>query len=265
MQWMGHRVFLCPVPAQKLENIAMRNKLRGFTLIELLVVVAIIAVLVAMLLPALSQARASAQAVVCLNNERQIITGWQMYLMDWNDNVPWSYGQQYGKPSWMALLLPYLSMHLQNPSQDQYHTKLQKTFICPAYEGLPDNLNVAAASCYAANAVASVSICGIFSWSSSQSYYCPVPPPITKQQAPDKTIAFMDSARYASYLNDPGFITSFTYPDDYGVAWAPISKFYRHLGACNVAYCDGHVAPLRTRVYEHNLRRLPWSSRYSEY
>jgi len=55
---------------------------RAFTLIELLVAITIIAMLAALLLPALSNAKAGGKEASCLQNLRQLDLGYQMYAAD---------------------------------------------------------------------------------------------------------------------------------------------------------------------------------------
>jgi prepilin-type N-terminal cleavage/methylation domain-containing protein len=93
-------------PSQRTRSVA-----HGFTLIELLVVVAIISVLVAILLPALRNARESAQASYCLSNMRSLGLGCRLYGNEWNDYIPPAVCDIGGSgDGWMGRLFPYIGI-----------------------------------------------------------------------------------------------------------------------------------------------------------
>jgi len=93
-------------------------------LIELLVVIGIIAILAALLLPALSSAKAHAHATTCKNHLHQMGLALNMYVDEHQGRYP--YGICPKGPStdwsassyWYAKLLPYYPVPWTNPA---YH------------------------------------------------------------------------------------------------------------------------------------------------
>lgn len=125
----------------------------GFTLIELLVVISIIALLIGILLPALTHARSAARKGICLGNQRQAATGFQMYASEHQDWLPGpntsgahirtngDIGKRPDEPcqnvDWMSpTLADGLNLPGKQPDENFPERRLrvifQKEFFCPA-------------------------------------------------------------------------------------------------------------------------------------
>ena len=139
----------------------------GFTLIELLVVMSIIAILGALLLPALTKAKAEAWRIQCLNNERQLILTWTMYSNENGERLAlnggdqtvtssqahlWVYGGNHGDPETLtnsqylvdanyALFAPYLA------SVQPYKCPADRS-LWPIGGGMVNELRSYAMNCY---------------------------------------------------------------------------------------------------------------------
>jgi prepilin-type N-terminal cleavage/methylation domain-containing protein/prepilin-type processing-associated H-X9-DG protein len=63
------------------------NRARGFTLLELLVVIVMLCLLAGMLIPALAKGRVADQAIICMNNHKELQLACQLYSQSYNGQI----------------------------------------------------------------------------------------------------------------------------------------------------------------------------------
>jgi prepilin-type N-terminal cleavage/methylation domain-containing protein/prepilin-type processing-associated H-X9-DG protein len=233
----------------------------GFSLIELLVVVAIIAILGSLLLPALSKAKAAAQATECRNNLHTIGLALQMYANERGHypTVPpagiMGANPAYGwlmLDTWKEGLVPFIAIS----SDFARHESAMRTLRCPQLVSNADG--VRGNGQYAANGSGTAKLespanLGIGGGIRDGQF-----------RATRETDVLMPGDMIAAGDIEPGptmgdLFMTFGYFD---ICWTNQAFWLgkSHNGQANALICDGHVTSARQTNWLSLSRRSRWNN-----
>ena len=209
----------------------------GFTLIELLVVIGIIGFLAALLMPALSRARAQGKRVSCMSNLRQLGFAVQMYLSE-NGGRYFDYYRDLpdGGRLWYFGLEPEFGVVRQEGEREldvgksplwEYYGTVGGIELCPSFDyqlGIYKLKFTGASFGYGFN------LC-MFGKNESR---------VTD---PSQTLMFVDCAQVNTF-QAPASVENPLIEEFYYVSPREKLVHFRHYSLANVLFADGHVESL---------------------
>ena len=219
-----------------------RRRRRGFTLVELLLVVGIILVLIGLLLPAVGAARETARGVQCLSNLRQLAAAAHHYAASNDGSYPIGYFNASSPGmalahNWDFTLVRNLSTGVREVRPGLLWAGRGDGAVhqCPSFDGRSNTLADPFTG-YNYN----VSYIGYGDGEAVKR-----PARVSEVRSPARTALFGDGqwgSGANKYMRSPK-----THPGDPSLMRHAGTQGYRHRGATNVAFCDGHAEPVRER------------------
>ena len=235
---------------------ARPQKKSAFTLIELLTVIAIIGILAALLLAAISQAKARAQRIVCVNNVRQLGIALQAFVAENGvyvlaGNPGYRHGAYPEHKSMWTAALQYTELSAPEGSTNRvpfFKWAGQGVWKCPA-ANTPSNwpTNAGPFFSYGYNVQGmsastdddSLGLGGQHVWSAS---HYPAPPVSESAVvSPSEMMAIGDGFKSGNGVVEDGDNWLWRSPGVTGYLGSTAHAYARHQGCANVVFCDGHV------------------------